>query len=575
MLARTSIRLTVIMLIGSSLISEAQCWAGVPAQESAVPVAAPQQDPAKPGVDGRQSQAAPTMQEVADRAIKREGEQNNTIQSYSPLIETYIQEIRLDKELGVVPQIDRYFLSQADFRKGVRVRSLIDTGKKGSLFFSFAPAGFLQMIFIDRGEFDRAHYQFKYVRREFLGEVRCYVFDVIPQPKVRGARFVGRIWIEDQDFFIVHFNGIYTPAIHFSFKTLEDEYYLHFDSWRTNVKNGLWLPSYIFSEKIQPPFRFDVPNYKSQTRLWGYKLTAGSQTQELNRLLVEDLNTVKDEAPQQDRSPLEAQRAWRHQAESNVLELLENHGLLAPPGPVDVVLNTVVNNLIVTNNLDGQVDLTCRVLNLSTLEVFSIGNTIVVSRGLIDTVPDEAALATILAHGMADALNPKPFQDQYAFSDIMRLTVTEVLKRLTFEENPTEAAVNSQKAVEFLQKSPYSAKLSNAGLYLKQLQLQAKALKHLISPQLGNGVFLESKLIHGAPALETQNKQQIAALPLGSRIKIDAWGGEVSLLKAKATALMSAREKMPFEVTPSPPQLKRYVESSESESDSAMSALDD
>jgi len=69
--------------------------------------------------------------------------------------------------------------------------------------------------------------------------VRCIAFDVFPKPNARGVRFVGRIWVEDQDFTIVHISGTYTPAIHFSWKRFEDEYYVHFDSWRTNVKSGL------------------------------------------------------------------------------------------------------------------------------------------------------------------------------------------------------------------------------------------------------------------------------------------------------------------------------------------------
>ncbi len=50
---------------------------------------------------------------------------------------------------------------------------------------------------------------FSYVRREFLGSVRTWVFDV--HPKVAGmGRFYGRVWIEDQDGNVVRFNGTYT-----------------------------------------------------------------------------------------------------------------------------------------------------------------------------------------------------------------------------------------------------------------------------------------------------------------------------------------------------------------------------
>jgi hypothetical protein len=283
---------------------------------------------------------------------------------------------------------------------------------------------------------------------------------------------------------------------------------------------------------------------------------------------VESGNPVKDEATQHDRSPLEAQREWRHEAENNVLDLLERDGLLAPPGEVDKLLNTIVNNLEVTNNFDEQVDLRCRVLLTSGLEMFSIGNTLVLSRGLIDVVPNEETLAALIAHGMADAMLPKPNQDQYGFSDILRLPPTEVLKRLSFEEGKTEAAENSQKAMEILKKSPYASKLGNAGLFLQQLHARAKELKQLINPQIGNEIFFASQLMQAAPALEPGNKGQIAALPMGSRLKLDPWSAGVSLMKSRALTLLSGRDKMPFEVTPLVPYLTRYVEVSTAQSGS-------
>jgi len=93
---------------------------------------------------------------------------------------------------------------------------------------------------------------------------------------VRGARFVGEIWVEDQDFTIVRINGVYAPAIYFSWKTFEDEYYQHFDSWRTNVKSGLWLPSYVYSQELHRPTLFGNPSYKSSTHLpMGIQAKAG------------------------------------------------------------------------------------------------------------------------------------------------------------------------------------------------------------------------------------------------------------------------------------------------------------
>ena len=57
-------------------------------------------------------------------------------------------------------------------------------------------------------------------------------------------------------------------------------------------------------------------------------------------------------------------------------------------------------------------------------------------------------------------------------------------------------------------------------------------------------------LVAKAPKLEDNKLEQIAALPLGSRVKVEAWGNRIQLMKPKAVALLSAREKMPFEISP-------------------------
>ena len=330
MRAHLSIRMILLAaLVGWSCFFR-QTLHAVQGQEIAAPKPANTVDMAKPSSGELPGRSATKMDEIVDRVIKRENEEVGTFDLYSPIIETYIQEVKFKPALARFRSWTTYFLGQADFRGRLKVHTMIEGGKKRSFLWSFEPAGFLQMIYVDRGEFDKLHYRFKYSGREFLGEVRCLVFDITPAPKVRGSRFIGRIWVEDQDFTVVHISGTYTPTIHFSLKTFEDEYYLHFDSWRTNVKSGLWLPSYVYSQEINPATRFGNPSYKSSTHLWGYKLKQGSREEELSRLLVESANPVQDESSQHDRSPLEAQREWRHEAENNVLDLLERDGLLAP-----------------------------------------------------------------------------------------------------------------------------------------------------------------------------------------------------------------------------------------------------
>ena len=114
-----------------------------------------------------------------------------------------------------------------------------------------------------------------------------------------------------------------------------------------------------------------------------------------------------------DVSPLQAQRNWDRQAEDNIVDRLERLGLLAPVGSVDKVLEIEVNNIEVGNNLDIQPEIRCRVLLTSTLESFTLGHTIIMSRGLIDVLPDEASLAAMLAQEMAHIVLGHKVDTQY------------------------------------------------------------------------------------------------------------------------------------------------------------------
>lgn len=309
-------------------------------------------------------------------------------------------------------------------------------------------------------------------------------------------------------------------------------------------------------------------HFRAQTRLWGYDLANGSRESLFTQMTIES-PTVQDQAAaqQQDRSPVEAERAWQHEAEENVLDRLQKVGLLAPPGQVDKVLDTVENNLEVSNNLDIEPQVHCRVLLTGTLESFAIGHTIVLSRGLIDVLPDEASLATVIAEDLADLIITQPSTDMYGFDDVTNVTALDVLNRFSFREDPQQVQQSNQKAIQLLQKSPYKDKLGAAGLFLKQLAAEQTALSALINPSLGNGVFVAQTLVESAPQLQPDKIDQIAALPIGARIKVDPWDDEVSLLKAKAVPLYSAREKMPFEVTPFMPYLTWYQKSAANPAD--------
>jgi hypothetical protein len=503
-----------------------------------------------------------TIDQALDRIISNEQHMYGQMRNYQPLVETYIQNLRPDKDLGEVPAGDKYFLGRANFQKGVNLVPLTDTAGKGKKmvgsignFFSFAmqflPDGFLQMIFIDTTGFDKQHYKFDYVRREFLGEVRCLVFDVTPVEKNSRGRFLGRIWVEDQDYHIVRFNGAYSGNGHSS-------WYFHFDSWRTNVQPGLWLPTFVYSEEHDLHYAISKKlDFRAQTRLWAYNVGTASKEEELSKILVE--TPVTDETKTgNDLSPIQAQRSWDRQAEDNLSDRLERIGLMAPKGEVDKVLDTVVNNLEVTNNIDLDPDVRCRVLMTSTLESFALGHTIVLSRGLIDVLPDEASLAAILAHELAHAVLGHRMDSQYAFFDQLLVDDKDTFRHFGFARTPEEEAAANAKAVQILQNSPYKSQLGNAALFLQALETRQKEIPNLISPHLGDRVGGIKDLASAIAVDPKQNPQKIAALPIGGRVKIDPWNDKLDLLKTKPVGVVAEREKMPFEVTPFMPYLTRY-----------------
>jgi len=512
------------------------------------------------------AQAAPTtMDQVVDRFISREHGLTKMLQSRNPLVETYLQNLAADPQLGPVPKDDRYFLGRLDLSESIdRTDFLKDQsmekhllGGFGRMFkMQYQPLGFSWMIFADRNDFDREHYDFKYVHREFLGDVRCLVFDVTPKKNSGKGRFLGRVWVEDQEYNIVRLNGTYAPRP-------KNSFFFHMDSWRLNLVPGYWVPAFIYSE--EGDFSAGSRNkiaFKAQTRIWGYELKKDTRDDELTQIRVD---SVKDDSPTaQDASPLQAERHFQQEAEDNVIERLQKAGLLAPEGDVDKILQTVVNNIQVTNNIDLTRPVRTRVLLTSPLETFSVGNTIVISRGLIDVLPDEASLAMVLSHELAHIVLGHNLGSKFAFTDRMLFSDETTYRNFGFKHIPEEETAADAKAVELLKNSPYAQKLNNAGLFLRALQARANALNALLTAHLGNDiaengtVVRMTQVMNAAPALDVNKLDQIAALPLGGRIKLNPWNDHVDLIKSQPVAVTSARDKMPFEVTPFFPRLTRF-----------------
>jgi hypothetical protein len=509
--------------------------------------------------------AAATLNEVMDRVVQREPLFTAQMRHMHPMVETYLQDLKNDSAGNPVPVNDQYFLGRLDMSDGPEDTSFVGQPGFGHRMLAkltgvyslhYLPMGFAQMVVLDT-DFQKKYYNFSFVRREFLGEVRCLVIDVQPKEGQKSSRFMGRIWVEDQDYNVVRFNGSYYPQPKINF-------FFHFDSWRLNMRPGTWLPAYVYTEESNLKTGLTKSlHFKAQTRLWGYDLRGLGKNEEFTQILIDSSQSINDQsAAAADATPVVAERMWEKQAEDNAVDRLQKIGLLAPSGEVDKILSTVVNNLLVTNNIDLQGDIRCRVLLTAPLESFTIGHTIVMSRGLLDVLPDEASLAMVLAHELSHIVLGHHFDTKLAFNDKLFFPDEESFQRLDFKRSAADEEAADAKALQLLNNSPYKDKLGNAGLFLKALQQKAPELPHLIRPHLGNS-FAGGKsvrmasLLASAPALDEKKLDQIAALPLGGRIKVDPWTDQVELSKAKPVALTSAKEKMEFEITPFFPYLTR------------------
>ena len=500
---------------------------------------------------------ARNFEEAVDRAMNSERLLIRRLHDKKPVIETYIQEMKPDSDLDFVPRKDYYFIGQLNMTGGVIDRSYLPTSKMKdvpSLFTSlfttkYYSRGFADEMFLDVSDFDRAHYQFDYVRREFLGDVRCFVIDVKPRPEAGKTRFSGRIWVEDRDYNIVRFNGTYIPAPAHEFS--------HFDSWRINA-NGMWLPSFIYSQDDGYHFGpVKSSPMRAQTRLWNYERAREKADEAFTNMTVDVPQGVKDESDTtEENSPVQSYRMWAQQASNNVVERLQRAGLVAPVGEVDQVLDTVLNNLEVTNNIVIDPPVHAHVLLTTPLESVAVYHTILISRGLIDVLPDEANLAAVLAHELAHVALGHSMNTKYSFEDRLLFDDPQVLRKIKVSRTQKEEEAADEKALEILKNSPYKDKLPKVGLFLRMLSARSNEVPRLIRPLLGNKLADTHKdlrlagLMDVAPELKIRDKEQISALPLGSWIRMDPWSDQLHLLKTQSVVLLHAKEKLPFQVTP-------------------------
>ena len=92
-----------------------------------------------------------------------------------------------------------------------------------------------------------SQYTIRYVGKEKIDELNLFIFDVSPKvmpdpKKIKDRMFLGRVWVEDQDFQIVKTKGKGVPETkNNKFPTVE--------TYREHIDGRYWFPTYSFADE--------------------------------------------------------------------------------------------------------------------------------------------------------------------------------------------------------------------------------------------------------------------------------------------------------------------------------------
>src|SRR5688572_19493438 len=121
-----------------------------------------------------------TLGDLLDRVTRSEASLIANMRGWNPVMEVYIQSFDGEPRAAIA---DTYFLGHFAWDRGPRLQMLSkDAAKRRAKSMKlsgieFLPDGFAFMAAPDWDPLDPARYDFSLVRREFLGELRTYVFD--------------------------------------------------------------------------------------------------------------------------------------------------------------------------------------------------------------------------------------------------------------------------------------------------------------------------------------------------------------------------------------------------------------
>jgi hypothetical protein len=465
--------------------------------------------------------------EVSRRIFEAERDMMRQIWKYSPIVETYIQSLWPDTT-AQMPLDDLYFLGKVKFyrylasehdpqvllfgnSKGSR-QILNDNGQRWELY----PDGFVSMLFVDLQDFDADNYRLTYLKPATLGTVSCLMFAVTPLKASTPGRFKGTIWVENTGLRIVRTEGTFqAPRVRMRQRLnpfgASATFFLHFDCWREMLSPTLWVPAYVTIDDnvgwraIGGDGTTDV-HYRGRTFVWGYSHIGSFQNQ-----LLTFADAISDSGPE--------------------VTGLEKDGIVVPFGAVEASLNATIQQLSAASHLTLP-KVTCRILATTPAEMFHLDNTILVSRGFLEMVPDESVLAVFLAHELAHVAVETAVGKQLEYGrSVFEYGGTREFLGLGIGHSTEEEGRASVLTCSILNDSAYESAIRRASGFVEQLATMSRQIPNLTRSRFGLGLVENGRAVHELSLCGSsgQSVPQLPPLQLRGRYLVGVSTGELRL----------------------------------------------
>lgn len=445
-----------------------------------------------------------TLQEMQERVFEKE-HYNVMLLKHIPLIEeTYLQSMAREQRRGMDIAFgdssegvidDAYFMGKVYLERIERQAPIEDllAGKAYSRHWikvnndvstAVNPNIFLQMFLVGLWEFNDSAYKLSYVRTEWLAGAACLRFSVSPLPSEE-VRFSGDLWVTP-DFNIVRMKGGYDRIHCKRCKRLT------FELWRQGRESSDFLPIVVhFDEKHTFPYDNNLDYHlRGISVLWRVSAPQNQRSTKNQPLISGSRVTPGLEQT------------------SRVVQALQEHGFLASPGSEEPRLDRIVE--VIDPSAAHNREIHCRLLLTTPAEIFASGDTIILSRGLLNLVPDKSVLAVLLAQQIAHIVLG---HGDLPFRDLLRTLSGETPIRSTRALRQRAAAENTaanREAMILLKGSVYENGLAEAQHFLSMLHKGEKRFPNLLQARFGTGNIPENiDFVSGEPEIRSGSSSSV------------------------------------------------------------------